>query len=744
MRNILFLLLFVFGFSNLSAKVIYNMEKAEPGSWFCFRKDINIDGDPSKAVIRLAADSKYWLWVNGELVVYEGGLKRGPNPKDTYCDVISDIKPLKKGKNNVTILLWYFGKEGFSHRSSDIAGIDFTLTCGKQKIDSDESWKSIKHPSFFVPTKESPNFRLAESNIGYDANKGMKFFASDYDDSNWDGVKTTDLVSANWNNLVDRPIPFWKDYGLNDYTRVEKKGNQVIGHLPYNCQLTPYIKLKAKAGKEIEIKTDNYNGGGTPNVYSVYITKDGEQEFETPGWMNGHEVIYNIPDDVEVIGVKYRETGYNCDFTGNFVSDDKALNTLWLKSQRTLYITMRDNYMDCPDRERAQWWGDAVNELGEAFYALDPNAHLLTRKAIHELMDWQRADSTIFSPIPAGNWDQELPMQMMASVGYYGFWTYYLGTGDKKTIEDVYDNVTKYVKMWKIKPDGLVTYRPGAWDWGDWGENADMKLLCNLWYSVTLKGYREMALLLGKKDDANWALKTDEALTKAFNEQFWNGKYYIHPEHNGLPDDRTQAMAVVARVVPKENYPIIRKFISGTQFASPYMEKYVLQALCDMGYYQDALDRMRDRYKYMIESPITTLWEGWDRNQNMGWTYNHAWSGGPLTILSQYIAGIETVKPGFKEFKIKPQMCDLNSIRIVVPSVNGNIEASLKKTDKSINYEVMVPQKSEALLYLPKSLSSYQVNGKSYSSKKLSKFNSDDSDFYVIKLKGGVWSVNGK
>lgn len=65
--------------------------------------------------------------------------------------------------------------------------------------------------------------------------------------------------------------------------------------------------------------------------------------------------------------------------------------------------------------------GDVVNELGEAFYSLDQNAHLLTRKAILELMNWQRSDSTIFSPVPAGNWNQELPMQMLASIGYYGF-----------------------------------------------------------------------------------------------------------------------------------------------------------------------------------------------------------------------------------------------------------------------------------------------------------------------------------
>ena len=61
---------------------------------------------------------------------------------------------------------------------------------------------------------------------------------------------------------------------------------------------------------------------------------------------------------------------------------------------------MRDTYMDCPDRERAQWWGDAVNEMGEAFYALDRNADLLAKKGIYELMRFQRPDGVIFAPIP--------------------------------------------------------------------------------------------------------------------------------------------------------------------------------------------------------------------------------------------------------------------------------------------------------------------------------------------------------
>lgn len=64
-------------------------------------------------------------------------------------------------------------------------------------------------------------------------------------------------------------------------------------------------------------------------------------------------------------------------------------------------------------------------------------------------MNWQRPDSTIFAPVPAGNWNQELPMQMLASVGYYGFWTYYMGTGDKNTIKAVYPNVKKYIHVWE-------------------------------------------------------------------------------------------------------------------------------------------------------------------------------------------------------------------------------------------------------------------------------------------------------
>ena len=67
--------------------------QSRTNSWICFQKNVQrpeLDNQPVYADI--AVDSKYWLWVNGELVVFEGGLKRGPNPSDTYYDHV-DLTP---------------------------------------------------------------------------------------------------------------------------------------------------------------------------------------------------------------------------------------------------------------------------------------------------------------------------------------------------------------------------------------------------------------------------------------------------------------------------------------------------------------------------------------------------------------------------------------------------------------------------------------------------------------------------
>src|SRR5512133_2207075 len=91
---------------------IWQKTDGPANTWMAFRKGINLDKQPKSALATIAVDSKYWLWVNGEMVIFEGGLKRGPNRLDTYCDEVDLAKYLKKGNNTIAVLVWFWGKGG--------------------------------------------------------------------------------------------------------------------------------------------------------------------------------------------------------------------------------------------------------------------------------------------------------------------------------------------------------------------------------------------------------------------------------------------------------------------------------------------------------------------------------------------------------------------------------------------------------------------------------------------------------
>ena len=739
-------------------------------SWYSFRKSFNLKGKPQSAIAHIACDSKYWLWVNGDMVVFEGQLKRGPTPQDTYYDEVDLAPYLNQRGNTVAILVWYFGKHGFAHNSSGKAGLLFELEAGNQRIVSDASWKAILNPAYLRETAEPhPNFRLAESNIAFDARKQLTRWQEKlYNDHSWPQAAVVGKPPcAPWNQLFKRPIPQWANSGLVDYRQITETVNPdgTVTYkckLPYNAHVTPYLKVKATAGRTVVIKTDNYEGGGAFNMRAEYITLDGVQEYESLGWINGHDMLYTMPADVEVLDLKYRETGYNAEIIGSFKCDVPALNTLWEKSKVTLYVTMRDTYMDCPDRERAQWWGDAVNELGEAFYVFDANqGPLLAKKGMYELSRWQRDDKVLYSPVPAGvpldpsvknprdgTWHKELPMQMLASVGWYGFWTYYWYTGDKETIVDIYPSVRDYMSLWQLDQNGLVVHRSGDWDWPDWGKNQDVAVLDNAWVYLTLKACIEMARLTGNQSDiAGYQAKMNR-IKGAFNRTFWQSDKYRSPGHKGVTDDRAQAMAVIAGLAEPGYYPAIRKQLLSQYEASPYMEKYVLEALYLMDAPQEAINRMLRRWKEQIEAQdITTLWEGWGIGKKGygGGTYNHAWSGGPLTVLCQYGAGIAPTKPAFEEFAVMPQMGELRSIQNVVPTLYGNIELSLERGD-NFTMKLTVPKGTKSEVGIPKreGVRSVTINGNPVytDGKAVSALCSGECGRWIkFNLKPGKWSV---
>lgn len=690
---------------DFSANWLWQSADGPANSWLAFRKRVTLASAPKHALAQIAADSKYWLWIDGKLAVFEGGLKRGPNRTDTYYDEV-DLQPfLAAGDNTIAVLVWFWGKDGFSHKNSGKGGLLFQADIDGTPVVSDATWRVHAHSGYLAQTDPGPNYRLAESNVQFDARRDLTGWTlPDFDDSAWTTATAKGRPpAAPWTHLWKRPIPPWRDSGLKDYVNSAQlpgagTGGVVSANLPYNAQITPYLKVTAPAGAVIRIQTDTTGEG--PSVRAEYTTREGEQEYESLGWMSGNTVQYTIPSGVQIQALRYRETGFDADLSGSFHSSDNNLNTLWTKALRTLYVDMRDNYMDCPTRERAQWWGDAVIEIEQTFFALDRRADLLSRKAISDLALWQKPDGTLFSPAPAGNWSSELPQQMLASIGRAGFWTYYMHTGDDAALNAVYPAVKKYLGLWQRSNDGLMEHRgsdPSWATWADWGNNVDSTVLENIWYYLALDGAARMADVVGQTADATSYRARMTEFKPAFLARFWNGTELRTPGRTGGTDDRGHGLAVVAGLLGAEQWPAVLNVLKRTTEAGPYLEKSVLESFFLMNDAKDGLARMRQRYNTMIQSKYSTLWEGWTTGDG---TINHAWAGGPLTLMSQYVAGVAPTKPGYAEFQVMPQLGDLTQVAASVPSRKGVITVDIER-GPPFTLQVAVPAATLATVGVP-------------------------------------------
>ena len=282
----------------------------EKNVWMCFNKEVTLDKIPEKLIAHISADSKYWLYINGEIVVFEGSVKRGPDKGSGYYDSV-DIAPfLKEGENRICALVWYWDNEtSYSYCSSGQGGFIFEATGEDITIVTDKSWRAKRSSAYVDSSLYPPNYRLPEYSIYFDAREDIAdWLNEDYDVSAWENATEYAVGGEGaYGKLYPRGIPFLKDYGLKDYVNSKDYENYTVKGLfskkitvdiPYNAQLTPYLKVIAPAGKKIRITTENTLIGA---VSTTYITKEGEQEFEALGWFNGEHITYKIPRGVSTI-----------------------------------------------------------------------------------------------------------------------------------------------------------------------------------------------------------------------------------------------------------------------------------------------------------------------------------------------------------------------------------------------------------------------------------------------------------
>ncbi len=737
--------------SGVNAKWIWT-DRFISNSYVAFRKTFDLAEVDANASLGVSAVSKCYVWVNGELVIFDGPSKRGLTKYDGFFERVKIGDKLVAGSNNVTVLVSFNGRDSNSYvepetenddgSTSKVAGLVCEIKSGSTTVGTDESWKCLRLKEYKNKSQlrdEWPDYEqcamLGEWNLYYDARDAAgEFYSPAFDDGKWAAATVVGKIGEKpYNDLYEcMTPPFAFDKTYTDFaasgTVVGKKTTATTIKLdfPENMQFSLYFEATADAaGGKLTYYTDTYESQGLNSFKDTYVFKQGEQSFESYPWRTGNTLIMEVPAGITFTKIGYRRSGYDSDNAGEFASDDSDLNTLWIKARNTLKICMRDGYMDCPERERSPYIGDATNQIAETFYCLDEKSYAMTKKTILTLLGWVTDNGEIPLRSPSKTLN-ECPAQTLAFLT--SVYEYYLYSGDRATVEKIYPILLNYLKLWQMGDDGCIVYRNGTFMWTDWGTGQDDKVMQNCWYYYALKTTKALAEEFGKTSDLEFFTSRMTSIETGFRKYRKADGYASGDSY----DDRSNALAVVCGLADSDDYADITEILKTVKGASPYMEKYVLEALCMMGEYEAARERMLERYEPMIKDKCSTLWELWGKNLG---TVNHGWTGGPLTVMSKYFMGVAPTSAGYASYAVCLQDM-FDSFTGSVHTVRGDIEVKLTKSGGVTTVELTAPSGAAGTVRLPKTMGeSMTVTGDGYTVK------NGDATYHEFTVTGGKYTA---
>jgi len=721
----LLVVLSVAGAQTWTANWVWQSAGGPTNTWLCMRKTVTLSAKPTAATTRIAAENNYWLYVNGQLVVPGSGLDMRPDLTNTYYDSIDLAPYLVAGNNVIAALVWYKGgTNGYSQIMVGRGGLVFqaSLTgATPATIVSDNTWRVLVHPSFARTAQQQQwgDWKWIAYPVIYDArNSPGDWTALSFNDNAWTAATQKGVPPASpWNTLVYRTIPMNKVFTPTSYQNQSSlptsitANTTITGSVGINVQGRAYLKVTAPAGVNIAIRMNEWY---TEN----YVTSSGTQEYTTFQWQNpsgepwsNHYVEYaftNVTGTVTITDLKFQQSGYDVDYIGSFSCNNTRLNTLWTKCRNTSYVCMRDQFYDCPDRERGQWWGDVSEQILYSFYLYDAKASLLAKKGFRELMNTQKADYSLYTTAPGTSF--HLPDQNLAAV--MSLYDYFLYTGDSAFVRELYPKVATYIKSYVATTrdvSGMVILQNGPWNWIDWGSNLDIQTgsantVVNGLFVRLMDAAKVMAAVYGSAADVTTYNGYQTSVRNNFNTYFWNAasNAYVFHRLSGVQstmiDDRSNAWAVLAGVTDSAKRVGVLNRLNTQQNASPYQERYIEDAMFVMGKDSAALTRMLSYYQPDIDSWSTTMWERMGTIQ----TNNHAWAASPCYLLGAYVAGIMPTAAGFSSYKVMPMLGQLTAVSVSVPSNRGTISTTDSLKSDRFTMLLVSPTGTQALVGIPR------------------------------------------
>ncbi|MFH0761983.1 MAG: alpha-L-rhamnosidase C-terminal domain-containing protein, partial [Bacteroidota bacterium] len=289
-------------------------------------------------------------------------------------------------------------------------------------------------------------------------------------------------------------------------------------------------------------------------------------------------------------------------------------------------------------------------------------------------------------------------------------WDLYEWYGDLKPMEKAWTMMNRYVDYLDSKSSDKILDH-GLGDWFDMGPKpmgpaqlTPKSLTATaIWY-YDLKLMSQMAILLGKSDEAKILEARADSVKAAFNRVFYDPATHVI----STGSQTAYAMPLVVGLVPEED----RTAVNNSLIKAVERDQYVLTA-GDVGYHflvkalqdagaADVIWKMNYRddvpgYGFQLRHGATALTESWAALTDV--SNNHMMLGHLMEWLYSGIGGIRQApgSTGYSHIIIDPQAVgDLTYADVSHTCVRGEIRVHWKKTGTRASMEVSIPVGSTA------------------------------------------------
>ncbi|HVH89032.1 MAG TPA: family 78 glycoside hydrolase catalytic domain [Terriglobales bacterium] len=654
---------------------------------------------------------------------------------------------LKSGQNAIaaylapgwyaTPLQWY--RQGYNYGDTpEAVKAQLRIEYSDGSVDwivTDESWKADISPIMFAEIYDGEIYDARRVQTGWDT--------ASFSDSRWRAVQ---IIAPREPEIVWQYFqPIRGETAVSAKSVTSPKPGVYVFDFGQNLSGVPRIRVQGPAGTDVQLRfAEVLNPDGTLYVENLRTAKatdhfilagTGVEEYQPHFTFHGFRYA-------ELSGVSSKPAGdaiqavvihTDAPFTAELRTSSDMLNKLWsniLWGQRSNFVGVPT---DCPQRdERLGWSADAQVFWRTAFYNM--NLTEFSKKYAADLRGTQIGTPMYGIFAPGTLTPNPGHGTGWSDAGVIIPWTGWIQYGDKRTIEQNWDAMEKYLSAIQAdNPDFLWKKNYGI-AFGDWlspeGPTPEDLIATAYWaYDVTLM--REMAHAAAKSADEQRYAALFEKIKDAFN------KAYVRPDGfvGGVPpppvfasgaatklsdkpiDTQTSyVLALYMNLLPNQLRSVSAKRLvdkiagNGWRLSTGFLgTPYLLEVLADNGHvdvaYRLLLNTEYPSWGYLVEHGATTMWERWNGDQMRGDpsmnSYNHYAYGAVAEWIYRYAAGIDTspLDPGFHTIVLRPTFDSrLNNLAFSYESPYGKIQSGWSRSGTKTSWRLIIPPNSRAWL----------------------------------------------